>query len=421
MKKLLKKSKYKFKPKKVLYTEKKPFLADKEIIFRSSGRAKVFNISHRMQVIALFVFAIVSSWSGYNYYSNLVSESIINSKDKELGETRDAYMDLMSDVSALQSNLKDVVASIGEAGSGLDEIKDYGEQVSFVEDKIKQIATSEIWIDSEKIKDKVTKKEALLQKEIIETENNHLRQKIDVLGHKIKDLQETVKGLESAEIAILEKISKLSGKEIEQIKTSLSDINKSLKSQKKYFNPLANIKEGEGGNFIPRDDMKIENKELLDKMSSTFRQIDLLDNYKNALKDVPLGKPVYKYWLSSRFGNRKDPFKPKISTHKGLDFGASKGSRISAPAGGKVVSAGFNHGGYGNLVVLDHGNGFTTKYAHMNKIYVKKGDKVEYNQAIGEVGNSGRSTGSHLHYEILYRGVNVDPLPFVNLNSYNAS
>ena len=136
------------------------------------------------------MFGIVSTWSGYNYYYNKVSESIINSKDKELGETRDAYMDLMSDVSALQSNLKDVVASIGEAGSGLEEIKDYGEQVAFVEDKIKQIATSEVWIDSERVKDKVTKKEALLQKEIIETENNHLRQKIDMLGHKIKDLQE---------------------------------------------------------------------------------------------------------------------------------------------------------------------------------------------------------------------------------------
>ena len=70
-------------------------------------------------------------------------------------------------------------------------------------------------------------------------------------------------------------------------------------------------------------------------------------------------------------------------------------------------------GAYGNLVVVDHGNGFQTKYAHLNKIYVKKGDRLEINDTVGEVGSTGRSTGPHLHYEVLYKGVNVDPLPFL--------
>ena len=165
--------------------------------------------------------------------------------------------------------------------------------------------------------------------------------------------------------------------------------------------------------------MKIENHELLKKMSATFQQIDTLENYKQAMKSVPLGKPVYRYQLSSSYGTRQDPFKAYLANHKGLDMRAAAGSRISAQAAGKVTSAGYQKNGYGNLVVVDHGNGFVTKYAHMRKIYVKTGDKVAYNQALGEVGRTGRATGNHLHYEVLYRGANVNPAAFITLNSLN--
>ncbi|MBR1600502.1 MAG: M23 family metallopeptidase, partial [Alphaproteobacteria bacterium] len=103
------------------------------------------------------------------------------------------------------------------------------------------------------------------------------------------------------------------------------------------------------------------------------------------------------------------------------DMSASIGSRVSAPAAGTVVTSEYQSNGYGNLVEIKHGNGFVTKYAHLNKRYVKKGDKITYNQAIGEVGRTGRATGSHLHYEVLYNGRNVNPLTFVNINSMNKS
>jgi len=413
--------KIKLRKEKVQYTEKKPFLADKEIIFRSGGRAKVFNISHRLQVLALAFVAMVFCWSGYNYYYYHISEKIISHKEKELGKTRDAYIDLMSDVTALQNNLKDVVSAIDKADNGLEEIKNYKEKAHDVEDKIKQIADSKSWINPDKIEERVSKKEALLQKDMIETENNMLRQKIENLGNNIKTLQNTVKGLESAEIAILDRISRLSGKEIEQIKDTLSQINKTLKGHGRYFNPLANIKEGRGGAYNPETEIKMDNKNLLHKISATFEQIDLLENYKSAIKSVPLGKPVYRGQLSSSFGVRQDPFKPILAKHKGVDLRAAKGSRISAMAEGKVVSAGYQNNGYGNIVVIDHGNGFITKYAHMNKIYVKKGDNVIYNQALGEVGRTGRATGNHLHYEIIYRGANLNPLTFIQIKNIQES
>ena len=81
-------------------------------------------------------------------------------------------------------------------------------------------------------------------------------------------------------------------------------------------------------------------------------------------------------------------------------------------AKGKVVRSEWN-GGYGNYVEIDHGNGFKTKYAHLNKAYVKKGQYVEQGESIGEVGSSGRSTGPHLHYEVLFNGTPVDPMTFI--------
>lgn len=413
-------NKYRFRKPKVQYTEKKPFLADKEIIFRSGGRAKVFNISHRLQVFVLMFMAAVFCWSGYNYYFYHRSAKIINRKDKELDKTRDAYIDLMSDVTALQNNLRDVVASVEEAGDGLKEISEYKEKALVVEDKIKKIADSEAWIDVDAVEDKITKKEALIQKDIAVQENNTLRQKISDLGDKLDSLQQTVRGLETAEMAILDKIEVLSGREIDKIKTSLTEINKSLKVQKQYFNPLSNVKDGQGGTYNPLEGIDVD-KNLQDKMSSVFQKIDILGQYKEALSMVPLGAPVYKYRLSSLYGSRSDPFNSKLARHKGLDMSASLGSRISAPAPGIVTVAGFQNNGYGNLVEIKHSNGFVTKYAHLNKVYVKKGDKVTYNQAIGEVGRTGRATGSHLHYEVLYNGYNVNPLTFVNISSMNKS
>ena len=409
----MRKNRYKFQKKKVQYTEKKPFLADKEIIFRSGGRAKVFNISHRLQLFALTILGIIFCGYGFNYY-------FYHLKDKELGKTRNAYVDLMADVSALQNNLKQVVDAVEEAGDGLQEIKEYREKALQVEDKIKKITDSESWLNQDNMAEKVTTREALLQKDVAMQENNELRQKMAALGDKLENLQQNVKGLENAEIAILDKIEKLSGREIDEIKNTLSQINQTLKIQKQYFNPLANTQNGKGGKYEPLPDSKVSTQ-LQDKMSSVFQQIDLLDEYKEAMSAVPLGKPVYKYRLSSTFGNRSDPFKNALARHKGLDMSAAIGSRVSAPAGGKVISAGFQNNGYGNIVVIKHNNGFVTKYAHLNKIYVKQGDNVVYNQAIGEVGRTGRATGSHLHYEVLYNGLNVNPLTFVNISAINKS
>lgn len=129
--------------------------------------------------------------------------------------------------------------------------------------------------------------------------------------------------------------------------------------------------------------------------------------------DVQLtGRPVDRGWQSSGFGRRVDPFSGRMAWHAGLDFAAPKGTDVRAVAGGVVVFAG-RRGAYGKLVEVNHGNGYSTRYAHSSEILVAVGDVVRKGDLIATVGATGRATGPHVHFEVLKDGENVDPARYV--------
>ena len=116
--------------------------------------------------------------------------------------------------------------------------------------------------------------------------------------------------------------------------------------------------------------------------------------------------------ISSYFGYRTDPVYKVSKFHSGIDFAAAVGTPVFATGDGEVVSAERNHWGYGNMLTIDHGYGYKTNYAHLSKFAVKKGQKVKRGQVVGYVGNTGKSTGSHLHYEVLRNDKPTDPIHF---------
>lgn len=126
----------------------------------------------------------------------------------------------------------------------------------------------------------------------------------------------------------------------------------------------------------------------------------------------PAGRPVKRGWISSYFGHRADPFTGQRTLHQGIDFAGRRDSEIIAVAAGVVIYSGKRYG-LGNVVEISHGNGYTTLYAHNDKLLVKLGDKVKKGQTIALMGSTGRSTGSHVHLEILKDGRPVNPLKFV--------
>ncbi len=142
--------------------------------------------------------------------------------------------------------------------------------------------------------------------------------------------------------------------------------------------------------------------------------LDKLETMKAAARAMPIHNPAPGQAVTSSFGVRRDPLLRTPAMHAGIDFRAAPGTAIQAAGAGTVVKAGWN-GGYGRMVEVDHGNGLSTRYAHMSRILVKEGQEIATGDIVGEAGSSGRSTGPHLHYEVRRNGNAVDPLRFLKV------
>ncbi|MEN8210670.1 MAG: peptidoglycan DD-metalloendopeptidase family protein [Thermodesulfobacteriota bacterium] len=136
-----------------------------------------------------------------------------------------------------------------------------------------------------------------------------------------------------------------------------------------------------------------------------------LEQKRNLFASTPSIRPV-KGWISSRFGYRKSPFTGRKEFHSGLDIATKSGTKLVATANGRISYAA-RKGYIGNLVIIDHGFGMVTKYGHLKKILVKRGQKVKRGDVIGLIGNTGRSTGPHVHYEVRVNGTPVNPLKYI--------
>ncbi len=156
-----------------------------------------------------------------------------------------------------------------------------------------------------------------------------------------------------------------------------------------------------GGPYIEPD------TKLSDKL------IDKTDQYLSLIQQLPLGRPINTK-ISSKYGRRIDPLNSKKAFHAGIDFKGRTGDKVKA-TGDAVVRLSSYSKGFGNHIILNHGHGYETLYAHLSKRLVKSGDKVVRGQNIGLVGNTGRSTGSHLHYEVHFRTKTVNPMKFMQI------
>ena len=176
------------------------------------------------------------------------------------------------------------------------------------------------------------------------------------------------------------------------------------------FYPSTSASDGRGGPFDATT------------ADPTFKQLftswKKLDSLASGAIAVPSDKPVRTAAFTSGYGVRSDPFRGGAAMHPGIDLAGPLGTPIYATAEGTVLRAGWNSGGYGNLVEIDHGRGIATRYGHMSAILVHAGDRISRGQVIGRMGSTGRSTGSHLHYEVRIDGKPVNPIPFMKSTDY---
>jgi murein DD-endopeptidase MepM/ murein hydrolase activator NlpD len=199
----------------------------------------------------------------------------------------------------------------------------------------------------------------------------------------------------------------------------------------KRLTDMANINQGEfnfdadpatGGPESDGEGVSAQIPDLNAILDSTERRVELRDTQFGVLENIilarklnaeihPEGRPVHRGFISSYFGERQDPFTGEEAIHKGVDFAGSLGDEVVAVAAGVVTWAGVR-AGYGKLIEISHGNGFTTRYAHNQRALVNVGDTVARGEPIALMGSSGRSTGPHVHFEVLRNGRQVNPLTF---------
>ncbi|MCB0391029.1 MAG: M23 family metallopeptidase [Bdellovibrionales bacterium] len=161
--------------------------------------------------------------------------------------------------------------------------------------------------------------------------------------------------------------------------------------------------------MVQRIEVASEDTQLLER--KVMQLWENLSERQNFIRATPSVRPS-RGWFSSRFGIRADPFTGRPTMHSGLDLASRYGAPVMATADGVVTFVGYQNG-YGHLVAVDHGYGIETRYAHNSKLYVQRGQKVRRYDVIAAVGNSGRSTGPHVHYEVRVRGVAVDPINYI--------
>ncbi|MFZ9038481.1 MAG: peptidoglycan DD-metalloendopeptidase family protein [Gammaproteobacteria bacterium] len=164
------------------------------------------------------------------------------------------------------------------------------------------------------------------------------------------------------------------------------------------------------------DELSQAIEQLSFELENRENQLAVLENLvldENLQKEIqPSGRPITKGWISSYYGMRTHPLSGRREMHKGIDFAGNLGGQVIAVAKGVVTYAGKRYG-YGNVIDIAHGNGYTTRYAHNSRLLVSVGDTVEKGFQIAEIGSSGRSTGPHVHFEVLKNGREINPVRFI--------
>ena len=234
----------------------------------------------------------------------------------------------------------------------------------------------------------------LVTKDEFEQRDRFMRENLDAMARKLGDMQARMVQLE----VLGERVGGLAGVNPQDLKVS----------------------PGRGGALVEGRPLSLQEVQatLNELEQLTGERTDLLTVVESRLIDqrlkkmmVPTQNPVNAP-VGSRFGWRIDPFTGRHALHTGLDFQATLGMPIVAAAGGVVVTSQV-HPEYGNMVEIDHGNGLITRYGHASRLLVKKGDLIKRGQQIALVGTTGRSTGPHLHFEVLVQGVQQDPARFL--------
>ncbi|SCA55072.1 putative Peptidase M23B [Candidatus Terasakiella magnetica] len=416
------------KDKTIEITDK--YFPERQLVLRTDADIKYIRASKRLQMsVAASAFALLS-WTSFTSITHFMHDSELLAKDKEVLSVQVAYRSLLTEVTEYQAkftNISDeleanhsmMVASLGQdvlknkdklvsADAARKEAQiarmHLNTQLNSIEDSMRELANRNYSLKGDlslKEMDLQTaiaeRNTARLQKERIEEQLRETEIQVARLNHSQEDLIARVTNQASEEISDIEDILSLAGLDPDKM---LSAVGEDTTAS--------------GGPFIAALNKNGEETQEAEQiqLNAVDRHLARWQGLQKIKQSLPLAQPLDYYYISSRYGKRRDPVNKRWAVHYGLDMAASKKTPVYVSAPGNVKFVGWK-GNYGRFIIIDHGNGIETRYGHLHKTLVKKGDTINFRTKIGLVGNTGRSTGAHLHYEVRVNGKNVDPFKFI--------
>ncbi|WP_417470121.1 peptidoglycan DD-metalloendopeptidase family protein [Maricaulis sp.] len=389
---------------------------DRQIYHRSDGQVRYFAISTAVQISALLSAAVLACWLCYSTVSVAFHGQALAAKDAEIERERINLNRMVAEAQASEATAYSFMESRMEEfdraayefqmrHETLSQLVEFAEQLSgnemapspaLADDRVLMAATPAD-PTPRMARDPLVNIAAL--SESPEDQISYLMGEQDNVLAQAEDATE-------ARLENLRAVLRLTGLDIDHVVSSGHD------------------GEEQGGPYIPINDtplfsdgwdLEAEFSSRITRVAARMLEVEELERF---IETGPLGIPVdAAYRRTSPFGVRLDPFNRRATQHRGIDFAAYRRAPIVATGPGRVIYAGWRNG-YGRTVEIDHGYGFVTRYGHMNEIAVRRGDTVERGQQVGGMGSTGRSTATHLHYEIWYEGSAIDPDRLLRAGQY---
>lgn len=419
---------------------------DRQLLIRSNDSVYQLRLGKLAQLsLAAFGFAAITWTVGVTGYSWYLDQRLATRED-QLFRSELSYNRLIARVTESQRRFGEITSQMEDTHRNLLSMAEKNLQLQArVQDYTSKLADSE----KEKVRisalrtsmdnqmnalqgqiDGITNRNLALRDELetVETvmsrvmrERDQALQRSKKLQGELSDARQRIADLHSVQQQAMQRVAETADTTILELENVLemtgllpeAFILPPMKPQ----GPDAETEPGVGGPFVAFEPEHPKDEEFVGVALALGDRMDHLASLHDRIKKAPLGEPATSYYLSSAFGKRKDPINGRWAFHSGIDLAGPIKTPILATAPGKVVHAGWS-GKYGKMVEIDHGNGIRTRYGHLYKVLAKKGDEVRYQDQIALMGSTGRSTGSHVHYEVLVHDKPVNPLKFIEAGRY---
>ena len=419
------------------------FFVERQLYVRARGSVSYVPLSSRSQIFLSVFFLAFAGWFSYATVNVVFKDELAAQKDREFQEMQLAYENELRRLQLAYDDLNSQIVLtrdwFSETTNSLEkkhhELTRVLEQNASISNELRQMQmafsgvarrnskkgnvdiigrvedTANVTLESRTETGDVPAPKVALANEIKTTIEGR-DSEVTVMPYLPENIYRRVANLDTRQRDLLDALEESLDHKINEFEAVINQTDV-LTTEEFMARVLPESETSIGGPYIPLQGQTGLNSSLHQQLYRISTNLDRLSGLSKSLTKIPLALPIHDYSITSDFGVRLDPFKKRAAFHSGVDFGATTGTPVHSTLPGTVTQAGYK-GPYGLVIEIDHGNGFKTRYGHLARSRVRTGQRVEFQQHIGDAGNSGRSTGPHLHYEIWFDGKVRNPAAFLD-------